>query len=347
MAPISRENLTVCLQLAEFCEVRHVPNEYLKTITVDGKHFFQFNLTNKTKSQEDFGNCKRTIYSNDFEYVQKTNKMLFQLWKNAIAPNSLTIDTIINQPASMPENLFENERKFRKYKFIDRYSTISKLANITDQAKITGQDIRDKILSYKLSSKRNSDVVTACGTTGHAVIHPHKNFDYPQLLFSTYKIDKESTFGAEEVLVINCWSNTPRGYNYVPVAVVGNNPKASHVWIARFKGTNAPASSNYTLFKRNELQIQIHGKTLFVGWTKPITLLPDKEPLPPSALILEGIGKTKPQAFDLLQSNGVKDLNRLNYCDAFITFLHQDTKYQGPATEAFLAKEWYVETTFP
>ncbi|PVX26469.1 MAG: hypothetical protein CW716_05875 [Candidatus Bathyarchaeum sp.] len=347
MAPISRENLRACLQLADFCEVRHVPNDYLKTITIDGKHFFQFNLKHAIKSQGSLGTYERTLYSNDLEYVQKTNKMLFELWKNSVVPTSSTVEAIIKKQASMSEDLFERGRKLKKYKFIDRLSTVSELTTIADKAKITEQDVRDKILSYKTSStRRNSDVITACATTGHALIHPHTNFDYPKLLLSVYKIDKESTFGAEDAIILHSWLNTPIGYCYVPVAVAANNPKASHVWFARFKGSPVTANNNYNLFKKSELQIQFHGKTLFVAWTKPISLLSNQDPLPPSVLILEGTGQTKTRAYDVLQHNGVKDINQLNYCDAYITFIHQETKYQGPATDGLLAKDVYVETTF-
>lgn len=343
MAPVSRENLNVCLQLSEFCEVRHVPNEYLKTITVDGKHFFQFNLKAVSKSEDVDGKCKRTLYSNDLDYVQKTNKMLYDLWKNSIIPKSSTVESIIKKNATSEDGI----KKLNNYKFVDRVITISELNNITDKIKIREQDVRDKILAYKVSSRRNSNIVTACGSTGHALIPSHKNFDYPKLLISAYKLDKESTFGAEEALIVYLWVKTSKGYKYVPVAIVGNNPKASDAWLARFKDDSLHSVNNYNLFKRNELQIQIHGKTFFVGWTKPIALLCNYEPIPPSALILEGTGKIMPKTFDILQHNGIRDLHKFNYYDAYITFLHQETKYQGPSTEGLLAKDMYIETTFP
>jgi hypothetical protein len=61
---------------------------------------------------------------------------------------------------------------------------------------------------------------------------------------------------------------------YVPVTVVGDNPKATNSWKRSLAGL--PARNNYHLFKRDELQIQTFGNVFFVGWSKPIPLLSTK-----------------------------------------------------------------------
>jgi len=337
MAPISRENLKACLELSEFCEVRHVPNEYVKTVIVDGKHLFQFKIPESQKKGEIVGSAQQTFYSNDFEYVEKTKKMLLDIWKNSVIPSSLTVE-------SVSESLI---KKKSKQKFIDILYMTGQFYNKSRQIRISEQDVIRKILNYKKNPRTNPKIVTLCGTVGHAIIHSHSDFDFPDLLIVAYHVDEESTLGAEDALIISLWLNFQNRFRYLPVAIVGDNPKASQQWKLNFENTDIPARNNYNLFKRDEIQIQVHGNTFFAGWTKPIPLLPNQKPLPPSALILEATGTVRPRAFDTTLLNGVRHENQFNYYDAFVTFIHQKTKYQGPATDGLLAREVYFDTIPP
>lgn len=343
MAPISRENFKACLELSEFCEVRHVPNEYVKTVIIDGKHLFQFKIPESRKKDKIVGSAQQTFYSNDFEYVEKTKKMLFDIWKNSVIPSSLTVESLVD-PSSFSESLI---KKKSKQKFIDILYMTDQYYNKSRQIRISEQDVIRKFLNYKKNPRTNPKIVTLIGTVGHAIIHPHNDFDFPDLLIAAYHVDEESELGAEDALLISLWLNFHNRFRYLPVAIVGDNPKASQQWKVSFENTDIPALNNYNLFKRDEIQIQVHGNTFFAGWTKPIPLLPNQKPLPPAALILEATGTVRPRAFHTILLSGVRHENHFNYYDAFVTFIHQKTKYQGPATDGLLAREAYFDTILP
>ena len=76
MTPISRKNLDASMDLLGYVEVRHVPNEYVKTILIDDKHLFQFKFEKKNiqKNSKEFEKHEQTIYSNDFDFVKKNKK---------------------------------------------------------------------------------------------------------------------------------------------------------------------------------------------------------------------------------------------------------------------------------
>jgi hypothetical protein len=148
-------------------------------------------------------------------------------------------------------------------------------------------------------------------------------------------------FGAENALSVFQWRKTPKGTRYVPVAIIADNPKASHIWKALNRG--APAEKNYRLVERDTLQIQVHGTTFFAGWTMPIPLMPGQEPIPPSVLIVEGTGKVKVRAFSHENPIGIKSVAEYNCFNAFITFIHQQVKYKGPATDGLFTRDYYQE----
>jgi hypothetical protein len=158
-----------------------------------------------------------------------------------------------------------------------------------------------------------------------------------------YDIDEESTFGAENALVMCLEMKKISGLkSYIPVTVVGDNPKATNGWKKHLVGL--PAKNNCHLFKRDELHIQTLGNTFFVGWTKPIPLLSNQKPLSPSALLLEATGKIQSRSFEVTLTGGLKQQHELNYSDALVTFIHQKTKYQGPSTDGTFVKDMYMET---
>lgn len=335
MAPISRENLKECLDLSEFCEVRHIPNEYMKTIIIDGKHLFQFKIPESQKKEKKSGSAEQVFYSNDFEYVEKTKKMLLDIWKGAVVPSAVTARSIVLQQLSDSQQVtIENS----KDKFVDVVYTSGQFYPGAQPNKITEKDVIGEIEAYKKSPKRikkqvdKKDIVL-CGTIGYSVIRSHPNFDFPDMFIIAYNIDEESTFGAENALVISLEMKEVSGRkHYIPVAVVGDNPKASDGWKTSLEGPFLFARDNYHLFKKGELHVQTIGNTLFAGWTKPIPLLSAQKPLPPSALILEATGKIQSGSFKIVEG-GPKEQHKFNYSDAFVTFIHQKTKYHGPSTD--------------
>jgi hypothetical protein len=185
--------------------------------------------------------------------------------------------------------------------------------------------------------------IVLIGSVGYALIRSHDNFNYPDLFIAAYDIDEKSTLGAENAIILSLEMKSVSGIkHYIPVTVVGDNPKASNGWKSDLAGL--PASNNYHLFKRNEIHIQTLGNTFFVGWTKPIPLLSTTKPLvlPPSVLLLEATGKNQSQTFEVSTYKGSKQQHKINYSDAFVTFIHQKTKYQGPSTDGSFLREMYL-----
>jgi sugar-specific transcriptional regulator TrmB len=341
MAPISRENLKACLDLSEFCEVRHIPHEYMKTIIIDEKHLFQFKISESQEKEKKFGSTKQVFYSSDYEYVEKTKKMLLDIWKESVTPSDVTVGSVIEQQLCGSEQL---DSKNSKNRFVDVVYTSGHFYQKAQPNTITKKDMISKIEAYKQSSKKvGSQNIVLCGNVGYALVRSHPNFDFPDMLITAYDINEESTLGAENALVISLEMKAVSGRkSYIPVTVIGDNPKASEEWRRNVKGLFLFARDNYHLFKRGELHIQTLGNTFFAGWTRPIPLLSAQEPLPPSALLLEATGKIQSRSFKIILENGVEQQQKFNYSDAAVTFIHQKTKYQGPPTDGSFVREMYM-----
>jgi len=339
MAPITSKNFNTALEMQNFCNIRHVPQNYLKTTIIDGKHLFQFRTPESDEQSDSVHQYPRTYYSNNFEHVEKTRNILLKTWENSVIASPITIGSIITNPSMLPDVTPTRSN----YKFLDKYATI-KLIDHTLERRVTEQDVLNKISIFKKKKKNNKSkkIVFACGSVGHVLVHSPNIFNLPSILISAFHIDKESSFGSEDALVICLRQRTLKGNKYVSVAVIGDNPKASDSWKKSVK--NTPAEKNYHLVKRDELQIQIHGKTLFVGWTIPIPLLSEKFCLPPSAMLFEAEGKIKPYAYTAIALSGVRQEVFNNSFDAFVTIMHKTTKYQVPATNGTFVRDLYIKT---
>jgi hypothetical protein len=100
------------------------------------------------------------------------------------------------------------------------------------------------------------------------------------------------------------------------------------------------------LLKKDELKVQAHGDRLFAGWTVPIPLLPPKYILPPACIIFEGYGKIKSYSSEIKGPLGRRVTYEYNSIDAFVTFMHQSSKYHGPGSDALLHRE-IIMTSYP
>jgi len=107
-----------------------------------------------------------------------------------------------------------------------------------------------------------------------------------------------------------------------------------------------PAGQNIRLVKKDEVQIRTHGNTLFAGWTKEIPLLSSKHILQPACILIEGYGQLKTDTYTMLYPSGHKIVVERNGCEAFVTFFHPKSKYSGPGTDGFFARD-FVATTYP
>lgn len=342
MVPISRANLKAYLDLSKTVEIRHVPAEYVKTIIIDQKDLFQFKVRNKIQSTNKTKH-EQIVHSKNLEHVIKSHNMLIDIWMNSVIPSASTVESIVAQQLSKPK--FMNEKKPKK-KSVDIIYNNGDFYQNTKANRITEREIIDEIKNYKLNSKDcNSKKIVLIGKVGYAIIRNHCNFNYPNLLIGAYKIENCSTFGPEDAIMFSLWLKNPSGFRFVPVAIVGNNPKATNEWKKVHEGTTVPASNNYHLFKKDELHIQVHGNTFFAGWTKPIPLLPKYEPLSPSAVILEASGQIRSREFNMTLDNGIKQQQKLNYSDAIVSFILNKSKYQGPSTDGLMVRELYHVST--
>ena len=158
-------------------------------------------------------------------------------------------------------------------------------------------------------------------------------------------IDKQSSMGAEDMMAVFLWLDTPTGPAYVRAATVGDNPAG--VDFRKKLNVGTPAEQYCHLVKENEIQMRLHGNTLFVGWTVPIPLYPPPYILPPGCLIFEGYGKLRTGISKWQTPNMYIHECEFNAYDAFVTFLHPDSKYSGPGTDGFLRRDVIMKSHPP
>jgi HTH-type transcriptional regulator, sugar sensing transcriptional regulator len=343
MAPITSDNLEAAHRLSEFCEVRHVSPSYLGTTIVDDLHLFQFNNPKSNQAKNDIEYFEKTFYTNDSEYVKKIRKMLDDIWKNAHVQSAVTMETIIKPPTPIAPPVSDEE-----YAISRKDSSWKKmLIDVKEKGgEITEEYVLNKLVNAKKTSAKNplKDIVRLYGSSTTAVIQPPNNFNLPSMIIMGFICNKQSSFGAEDWFQIYLMLETPNGNAYVPVVVFGDNPKGMEWRKKIFAGT--PAGQNCRLLRKDELQIQIHGKTLFAGWTVPIPLFPPQYVLPPACLLLEGYSRLKTSVTTAILPSGSKVTVEGNGFDAFVTLFQPESKYAGSGTEGTLGRDM-IMTVYP
>jgi hypothetical protein len=178
-------------------------------------------------------------------------------------------------------------------------------------------------------------------TWGWAVIDSPKIFNLPRMMITALHIEKQSSLGEEDNLHISLWLKTPTGYGYVPVAFVNDRPDTADIWRKSFFGT--PAEHNIQTVNKDEIQVRVHGNTLFAGWAVPIQLWPKSYTLPPACILFEGYGKAKPGRGTMKTPAGVTNKLEYNSVEAFVTFMHPTSKYEGSGIEGILLRDCTIE----
>jgi sugar-specific transcriptional regulator TrmB len=342
MAPIVHENFEAAEQLSRICEVKHAPVNYLGTTVVDGKHLFQFKTRSPDqKKLESTPHFENTFYTSDLEYVEKTRNTLNDVWKNAQTPSSVTLESILvpygPTLTPLPKNILPTRER----------TSDATITNVKPLGATAEKEILNKIMNArKIQAKNHSNGIKRMyATVATAIIHPPDYLKLPDMMIFVQKVEKHSATGAEDALIIFLWLETPTGYAYVPVTNVTDNPKAQSVRQKLF--ANTPAGQNSQLLKKDEIQIRVHGNTLFAGWTVPIPLYPPPYKLPPAFILIEGYGEVKSTAINLLFNSGYKSQIEENYFDAFVTFFHPSSKYSGPGTDGRFVRDFIATTTPP
>ena len=340
MAPIVNKNLDEAQRLMKQFEVKHVPSVYLNVTIVDGEHFFQFkNPHFNGQDLELLDNFENTFYTNDREYIKRTQTILRDIWGKASVPSAITLESIIS--ASSPAAASQVGRS--------RYGEYRKIVGWieeTEQCSLTEKDVLDKIINAKkiLIKDPQKDVGRAYCSSGLAVIHPPAQFELPDFVIIARNVDKQSSMGAEDMLAVYLWLETPSGYAYVRAGTAGDNPEGVKWRKTLFEGTPIPQYCH--LLKKDEIQVRLHGNTLFAGWTVPIPLFPQPYTLPPACILFEGYGDLKTGVVKTRSPVGRTEISEFNGFDAFVTFFHPASKYSGPGTDGLLRRD-LVMTSYP
>ncbi len=340
MAPTTVENLKTAQHLSKYCKVRHIPESYWKTTLVDGKHVFHSkNPISDQNTLEEEPNSAYTFYTSDSEYVTKMKVVLNDVWENSQAPSAVTLESILNPPTS-------SDNQFQKVKDFTPYTKWSLQIEEYQRGAVTEKDVLNKILNAKriIAKDPQKDISSMCGSSASAIIHPPKHFHLPDMIIWIWHCDKQSSWGAEDWLTVSLWLNTPMGYRYVPVVYVTDNPDALEFRKGVWAGT--PAGQNCQLVNKDQFQVQVHGTTLFAGWTVPIPLLPPPYILPPSCILFEGYGELKTNITRTRIPSGRTQVTEANGFDAFVTFFHPASKYSGPGTDGIFNRDVFF-TAYP
>jgi sugar-specific transcriptional regulator TrmB len=340
LAPTTVENLKAVQELSKYCEVRHAHESHLKTALVDGTHLFQFKnpvLNQETTAEEP--ESAYAFYTSDSEHVAKTKAVLNDVWKNAQVPSTVTLESILNPPTPSVD-------PFREAKADSPYFKGSVHIEEHEQGAITEKDVLNKILNAKRIIVKDplKDINIMCGSSASAVIHTPEHFNLPDMMITVWHCDKQSSWGAEDWLTVSLWLKTPTGYRYVPVAHVTDNPEALEFRKGVWAGT--PAGKNCRLVQKDQFHVQVHSNTLFAGWTVPIPLFPPSSVLPPSCILFEGYGELRTTITKMRAPSGRIQVIEANRFNAFVTFFHPASKYQGPGTDGIFNRDVFF-TAYP
>ena len=327
LAPIIKDNYEAAETLQPFSQIRHSPTNHSEAIVIDGKEFFQF----KGSPQND---CKSVFYSDNPVYVDKIRTNFNNTWKISVPLSDKTLESILGPYSARPSD------------FLMRRKKIDNIQIILDNEKITEKEIVEKMLNAKRIPVNDilKDLHIMYSSGASAIVHPPESFNLPDLMFEIQHIDKNSGLGQADAITVFLWLDTPNGKMFVPVGGLGDNPKGVAFRRAHYAGF--PAETNHKLVKKNELEIRIHGNTLFAGWTVPIPLLPPKYILPPACITIEGYGSVKTNAYTVILPSGFRNRLESNGFDAFVTFVHPESKYSGPGTDGFFIRD-LVYTMIP
>jgi sugar-specific transcriptional regulator TrmB len=336
MAPITRENWQPIQELLRYCSIRHTPTTHIESTIIDGKHLIQ------SKNQPPYEeNRERIPYfgtfdTTDREYVEKIKSKLDDLWRNALIPSVSTLDSIMRP---IPPNAPSFDGKQTHPESENQHRKLGLEVEVNREI-LLEKDVLNKIISGKKYPAKNwpKDIIRLYGSNGLAVIHPAAQFNLPDMAIWAMHLNKQSSFGAADCLLIFLWLENPKGGAYVPVAFVSDN--LGQIEFHKVVAAGTPSGQfNAHLIRKDALQIRIHGNTFFAAWAIPIPLFPTSRILPPSCLLFEGYGPLTTGVAEFKYPSGVKVTNEFNGLDALVTYFHPASKYSGPGTDGRLNRD--------
>ena len=138
-----------------------------------------------------------------------------RVWRNGGALPTVTLESILGPKREIltqfPKNPWEK---------LEGTTTIIG----EEHGSISEKDVLNKIINAQRIPIKHVYDSRIYGSLAMAVIHPPDYFNLPEMIIMAWHIDKQSSFGAEELLSI--YLKTPSGQGYVPVVTVGDNPEA-------------------------------------------------------------------------------------------------------------------------
>jgi sugar-specific transcriptional regulator TrmB len=342
MTPITKVTWQTTQELSKYCSIKHAPIGDLEITIVDGKHLIQ------SKDQQPFDTKGERIpyfgthFINDQNYVKKTRNILDQFWRDEAVPSTSNLDSAINQmPTEIPlsnqeQNLQRSNEAHRKM-----------LLNVKSKKEVLlEKDVLNKIINAKKYPGKNwpNDIVRYYGSNALAIIHPPQSYNLPDMTIWTMHLNKQSSFGAADSILVFLWLKTPKGNQYVPVAFISDN--RNQVEFVKKTAKNTPVEHNAHFVEKDKLQVQVQGNSMFAGWTVPISLLPPSYTLPPSCIMFEGYGPLTTTVTEFSYPSGVKFRAESNGYDAFVTLFHPESKYSAPGTDGRVHRD-IVTTVYP
>ena len=85
---------------------------------------------------------------------------------------------------------------------------------------------------------------------------------------------------------------------------------------------------------------------MVAGWTVPIPLM-GSYVFSPACIIIEDYGNLKPSSYVMTLPTGYQFDFSSNGFDAFVTFIHPKSKYSGPGTDGYLARDEIMDIALP
>ena len=319
MSPITNKNLKAAEDLSKYCEVRHVPPSYLRTTIVDRKYLFQF------------GNLRN------------------YRWAPKVSEKSVGV------PASEEISYSDNLAYVAKINVL--LDDIWK--NSTAPSKVTIDSIfgsESEVFKSPEPSAEGSIEMPQTGfptyCSAQAVIHTSGHLEMPDMLIDVIHFG-DPTDEKANWMSISMWLKTPKGYAFIPTAIVVSRGRKDTIANkiensnkAIFAGT--PAGQNVLRVKEHELSVWRQGNTLFAGWTVPIPVFPPKYIVPPAILLFEGYGNSTHSKRTLSGlPSGYKVTIENDGFDAFVTFISPSSRYTGPGTEGRLYTSGLSSVTRP
>jgi sugar-specific transcriptional regulator TrmB len=336
MVPITGKNFSVASRLSEFCEIRHIPPSYIDTTLIDSKQLFQF----KSRLDKDIASnyFENMVYLDDGKYLEKNSTMISDIWKKAYAPLFFKAENSSNFKQ-------KNEPKMED----KRDKAYSRVFNFLQKPNMPGdiseKEILNKILNAKRQSIRNFKTkgITLYGSIAQTFIHHSNQNGLLDMMIQVFNNKDQSSFGASIMLIIYLKTITSQGFSYVSTAAVLSNERLAE--FIRTVNKGAIIEKNIHVFAKGEVEVREQSNTLFVGWTKPITISADMV-LPPSGLLFEGYGEIRTNVAKIALSNGWQGLTEGNSLEAFTTFYYSSSKYSGPGTDGLFFRD-HILTYIP